>query len=248
MFWNASGTLEILSTSLSEHYTYLFIDLAVLMIPLAWSFERKISFYKYWPVLFLSIFLTSLLFVSWDIFFTSFSVWGFNDRYLLGIRFFGLPLEEILFFVCIPYACVFTHQALKLLWPINPVEIIVKQLTGVLIMVLAIVLVLNVDKWYTLSATALAIITILVLYRWSSPEALARIYLSYFVLLFPFLIVNGLLTGSFIDEEVVWYNNTQNLMFRIGTIPIEDVIYGFSLLAINMALFDFFKDRKIKYG
>ena len=49
-------------------------------------------------------------------------------------------------------------------------------------------------------------------------------------MLVPFAIVNGVLTGSFIPGEVVWYNDSQNLGIRIATIPIEDFAYAFSMI------------------
>ena len=51
-------------------------------------------------------------------------------------------------------------------------------------------------------------------------------------MLIPFFIVNGILTGSFIENEVVWYNNTENLNIRLFTIPIEDSVYAFTLILL----------------
>jgi len=50
--------------------------------------------------------------------------------------------------------------------------------------------------------------------------------------------VNGILTGSFIEGEVVWYNNTENLGLRIFTIPIEDFAYAFSMILYNLLLIE----------
>lgn len=58
---------------------------------------------------------------------------------------------------------------------------------------------------------------------------LGRFYLAYLVLLIPFSLVNGILTGTGIEEEVVWYNNSENISVRMLTIPLEDVFYGMLL-------------------
>ena len=46
--------------------------------------------------------------------------------------------------------------------------------------------------------------------------------------------MNGILTGSFIENEVVWYNNLENLNIRLFTIPIEDTVYAFTLILLNL--------------
>jgi lycopene cyclase domain-containing protein len=65
----------------------------------------------------------------------------------------------------------------------------------------------------------------------------------YAIILIPFFIVNGLLTGTGLDEPVVWYNDSQNLRMRILTIPVEDIFYGMLLLLLNTALFEKFKRK-----
>ena len=62
-------------------------------------------------------------------------------------------------------------------------------------------------------------------------------------MLIPFFIVNGILTGSFIENEVVWYNNSENLGVRLFTIPIEDSIYAFTLILTNLFLMEFLEKK-----
>ena len=231
---------------MNPHYTYLFIDIASISVPFLWSFEKKVQFVQYWKALFIAIFVTAVVFIPWDIAFTMHGNWGFNEKYLTGIYLFGLPIEEILFFICIPYASVFTHEALKYYLPKNPIERYSKVISITLLVLLLIVLLINLDKQYTVSATFLAIIEIVVFQFWLKSKDLGRIYFSYLVVLIPFFIVNGLLTGSLIPEEVVWYNNAENLGIRVGTIPADDLIYAFGLLVLNMQLFEYLKPANSK--
>jgi lycopene cyclase domain-containing protein len=72
---------------------------------------------------------------------------------------------------------------------------------------------------------------------------LGRFYLGYVVSLIPFLMVNGLLTGSFLEEPIVWYNDAENLGLRIGTIPVEDSVYMLLLLMMNTTIYEWLKAK-----
>ncbi|MGB0178070.1 MAG: lycopene cyclase domain-containing protein, partial [Owenweeksia sp.] len=69
---------------------------------------------------------------------------------------------------------------------------------------------------------------------------LGRFYLSYLFVLIPFFIVNGILTGFGIEEEVVWYNDQENMGTRIFTIPFEDAFYGMILILGVVSLYEYF--------
>ena len=100
---------------------------------------------------FLSLILTMGVFIPWDVIFTVNGIWGFNPNYFLGVKIFSLPLEEWLFFICIPFACVFTHYVLLLYFPKmklnhknNKIYCLYFNYST------AIIVSLNIDKWYTL--------------------------------------------------------------------------------------------------
>lgn len=215
---------------------YLLIELCTIIIPLLFSFDKRIGFYKKWPSLFLSVFLTGAFFIVADIYFTSNGIWGFNTRYTSGIFIAGLPLEEWLFFLIIPYSSIFIHNVYigyfpRVVLPANLVRII----TGIILSGLLLIMITNYDKVYTLFSSlvmAIALIVSLI----NKKSVLQIFYITFLIILIPLLIVNGILTGTLINDEVVWYNAGEITGIRILTIPVEDIAYGFSLILINLLL------------
>jgi lycopene cyclase domain-containing protein len=84
---------------------------------------------------------------------------------------------------------------------------------------------------------------VLLIAYFDKSKTINAFYFTFLVILIPFVLVNGILTGSFIDGEVVWYNNEENLGIRIFTIPIEDFSYGFSLILFNLLAISFLKNK-----
>ncbi len=221
-----------------QSYVYLSLDIASVLFPLIFSFYPKAHFASKWKAWTPAIIVPALIFIAWDEWFTRMGVWGFNPRYLTGISVGNLPLEEILFFICIPYACLFTYVAVNYFRKSEPLPDQGKRITWILIIGLLATGIKYYDHWYTavtfigLSAFLLILITAI------KPSYLGRFYFSYLFILIPFFIVNGILTGTAIDQPVVWYNNAENLGVRMGTIPFEDTFYGMLLILMNVAIYE----------
>lgn len=77
---------------------------------------------------------------------------------------------------------------------------------------------------------------VLMLAYFDKTNTISSFFLTFLIILVPFIIVNGILTGSFIENEVVWYNNDENLGIRFFTIPVEDFAYAFSMILFNLLL------------
>ncbi|WP_242132951.1 lycopene cyclase domain-containing protein [Aestuariivivens marinum] len=214
------------------NYLYLLLNLGSISIPFIFSFHPKLKFYKLWKPFIISVLAGMVVFIPWDIAFTINGFWGFNNNYLLGINLFNLPIEEWLFFICIPYACVFTHYALLYYFPKMELSTkTTKMLSYIFIIGFTVMALYNYNRWYTFINFSIAAILLLIVLN-KSLDLLKGFYLTFLVILIPFFLVNGLLTGSTIKNEVVWYNNTENLGIRLFTIPIEDVFYAFSLILL----------------
>lgn len=221
------------------HYTYLCVDIGCLLFPFLFSFYPKMPFYKNWKALFAGTLLMMGLFIPWDIFFTAKGIWGFNDNYILGLRLFGLPVEEWLFFICIPYACVFSYEAARYSIKKTSLQSISKGFGISIILICLLLVVFNIAHWYTVSACLLcATLIALHLFVWKS-NFLGWFFGIWLVLLIPFFISNGVLTGlnflqypiinlhpENITDQIVWYNNMHNLGIRIWSVPLDDFFYG----------------------
>jgi len=226
-----------------DKWLYVFINLGAIIIPFIAGFDKRLRFDKQWKFLFPAMLLTMLLFIPWDMVKTYLEVWGFNPRYLLGIYIGNLPLEEWMFFIAIPYACLFTYHSLNYLVKKDYLGKYADRITLVLAIVLLVIGLLNTGRLYT-SVTFISTGVFLLFHRYVvKGEYMGRFYLMYLVTLFPFFIVNGLLTGSFIPEEVVYYDNAQNLGIRLGTIPVEDMVYGLLMLLMNVTWFEYFRSK-----
>lgn len=219
---------------------YLLLNLGSISVPFLYSFHPRLQLHKRFLWIFVSIVLTMVIFIPWDVIFTIHEIWGFNDTYFLGAKVFSLPIEEWLFFICIPFACVFTHYTLLLYFPnLKLNKTTTKAISIGLITLLFILAVINYDKWYTVINFSLAIPITVLVYKYNT-KLLQHFFLTFLVMLIPFFIVNGILTGSFITDQVVWYNNAENLGIRMGTIPVEDSIYAFTMILCNLFLTEVF--------
>lgn len=222
-------------------HLYFLLNIGSFIIPFLFSFHPKLQFYKLWKYFFPATLIMMVFFVSWDIIFTHYGFWGFNEKYLSGIHLGNLPLEEWLFFICIPYACIFTVYSFKNLLPKfafseKTTTIIYASLQTILIATFLY----NYERWYTAINFGYAIL--LLAWVFNNNRKALNVFLPVFaILLIPFFIVNGFLTGSWIHEQVVWYNDAENLGIRIGTVPIEDSIYALTMLLTVFVLMEKFK-------
>lgn len=220
-------------------FTYLLVDLGSIIIPFIFSFHPKLGFNKKWRSTLLAISIVAAFFIGWDIYFTEIGVWGFNSTYLIGVNILNLPIEEILFFVCIPYACLFTYHCFKVLLPAFNFPYF-KVIIPLIISMLFVLGCVFIDNWYTSVVFISSSLTLIYFQFIVSMAWLKRAFFASLFLIIPFIIVNGILTGTGIDSEVVWYNPTEIMGYRLLTIPLEDFSYGFLLILFNIYFFEKF--------
>ncbi|MCY7410426.1 MAG: lycopene cyclase domain-containing protein [Chitinophagales bacterium] len=219
---------------------YLAINFFTILFPLLFSFESRIQYYRHWRFVIPSILITASWFLIWDYFFTKNNIWSFNDDFITGIHISNLPIEEILFFFCIPFACFFIYVIVREL--IFLPATLMKFRWEILVSALFFLFIglKNITLTYTAVACTSLGLWLLLLFILRI-NFFTTFLIAFLLQLIPFIIVNGMLTAF----PVVEYNDQFNLGIRFFTIPIEDFVYSGLLMIMNVTFYEWFKAKKV---
>lgn len=221
---------------------YLIFNIIVIAGPLIFGSIQKFYFLDRWRDALISAIIPAVPFLIWDSLVTD-KHWMFNPKFTLNFRLADLPLEECLFFVTVPLACLFTWQMIinrsdgshvrfgkiihysAFVFPIVGLWLFLagKEYTGLVL--ISISLAIFLDQYFKTDLVH---------------QKRFYVYLG-FIILFT-LIFNGYLTW----RPVVLYGESYQLGFRIFTIPIEDFGYGISLLFLCTIIYEKIKILKTK--
>jgi lycopene cyclase domain-containing protein len=230
-------------------FTYLLIDFCTIIICFLFSFDKRIQFNRHFGAFFKANVLVAIPFILWDIWFTKTGVWWFNEDYTLGINLAGLPLEEFLFFVCIPFACVFTYFCLDKFFDLSWANVFNNVIVFVSCIVCMVIALLNPDKTYTLVTAIVTTLVILYLHFIAKSNWIGQASFVFLILMLGFFPVNGILTGTGLESPIVNYNTDEILNIRMLTIPVEDAVYGYTQFMLTIYFFKWFnKASKIDAG
>lgn len=220
--------------------TYLLINILIILFPLVLSFDKNLRFYKNAKYVFASILIVSPAYIVWDIIATDRGDWAFSRIHLLGIYIYNLPLEEILFFITVPYSCIFIYETINFYVREKQYSAAKNILTIPVIILILLALVFN-KHTYTftvlLFTAAFFLLAILINYRLLNSKVF---WTSILICFIPFFIVNYFLTSI----PVVTYNDLAFSAVRVITIPLEDFLYSFSMVGLWILFYDFFRKKK----
>lgn len=220
--------------------TYLLINILIILFPLVLSFDKNLRFYKKVKYVLASILIVSPAYIIWDIIATDRGDWAFSKNHLLGIYIFNLPLEEILFFITVPYSCIFIYETIRFYLRDKEYSVTKNILSIPVIILILLALVFN-KYTYTftvlLFTAAFFLLAILINYSLLNSKVF---WISILICFIPFFIVNYYLTSI----PVVTYNDLAFSAVRVITIPLEDFLYSFSMVALWILFYEFFRIKK----
>lgn len=225
-------------------FTYLLINILTISICFIFSFDKRIRFDRYFMDFLKAATLVAIPFIISDAWFTKIGIWWFNETYLLGISLAGLPLEEILFFFCIPFSCVFTYFCLNKFFNLEWMDAFNNIIVWLTVIVTSVIALRFHELQYTFVTALVTLLSILILNFGLKMESIGKVSFIYGLLMLGFLPVNGVLTGTGLESPIVNYNSNEFMNIRIGTIPIEDAVYGYVLIIWNVFFFEKFSHEK----
>lgn len=195
---------------------YLIILIILLAGLLTLSFDKSLRLYKHWKDLLSTFLLTMVVFMLGNIIFTHIEHWFFNLLCNFDIYINKLPLENHLFFMIIPYACVFLFYGIQFYFPkfkLN--EQSTKVLTFLIVAALLLTSFLNLELTYTF--VNFILLSVLLLLSCFFVRELVQYYLArYSILPTPFIIINGILRDIVIEQAIFDYN--PQVIFEINAL------------------------------
>ncbi|MEO0289152.1 MAG: lycopene cyclase domain-containing protein [candidate division WOR-3 bacterium] len=214
---------------------YFLINVIIVIFPLIgsvlfhkYTLKKLISF-------FISFFSVGIPFIIWDSVATKRGDWYFNSKYVNTMKIFDLPLEEILFFITVPYACLFLYEGIKFFvfdTKVKQLPKIVITSSGLTFILLGVYFVFTPYTSTVFFVTGLTLIMLSYCFKFLLEDVHYYIFLVITFILF--FIFNSLLTGI----PIVMYSKDAITNIRVGTIPIEDFFYNFSMLTLYLGIYE----------
>lgn len=222
-------------------YTYSLVLFSTVIICFIASFDRRLQFHHHFGAFLRAASLVAIPFIAWDVWFTARGVWWFNTDYTLGVTIARLPIEEWLFFIFIPFSCIFTYYCFDKFFKFDWLAGFNNLIVFVSVVGCAVIALLHPDKIYTLVTAIATISTLLYLHFVARVAWIGKASLVFTVLMLGFFPVNGVLTGTGLDSPIVNYNPGDFLGIRMLTIPVEDAVYGYTQFLLILYFFKKFK-------
>jgi lycopene cyclase domain-containing protein len=214
-------------------FTYLALSLFIIAVPLWYTPDKRTAYYRRLPAVGFSIAVVSTCYLLWDILVTARGEWSFNGKYLTGVQILNIPLEEVLFFITVPYSCLFLYEVVLYAMTSTkfrlPAGVVIALILALLVASLAFY-----PQGYTAKALASCGFFLMVALLLDRPLLESKQYWIWLLICYvPFLIINTVLTAL----PVVEYNSKAIWGLRFGTIPLEDFFYNFAMLSFYLMVY-----------
>lgn len=209
------------------------LNLCIIAVPVWYTPDKRTAYYRRLPALGFSIAVVSTCYLLWDILVTARGEWSFNGKYLTGVQILNIPLEEVLFFITVPYSCLFIYEVVLYATKSSKFRLPASVISALILALLGSSLAFY-PQGYTAKALASCGFFLMIALLLDRPLLESKQYWIWLAICYvPFLIINTVLTAL----PVVEYNSKAIWGFRVGTIPLEDFFYNYAMLSFYLLVY-----------
>lgn len=225
-----------------KNFTYLLLLIGIFAVPIIFGSKKQIGFFSNLKYLIPAILFSVAIFVMWDLRFEEQAIWRFNSEFLTGRNILNLPIEEWLYFIGIPFLGVFIFENIKYYFNNFERPNTFLGLSLALFILFVIVAYFSRQKLYPFFTFFLLSIYLgYTIFRNRFKKHYTKFYLTYLVMLVPFILISGIITSL----PIIEYNPIHNLGIRLYSIPIENFAILFLILLMNITIYEYLKERRI---
>lgn len=222
-------------------FEYLIFNFIILLSPfLAYLLYNQMIFPNNVNYI-ISIVISSVLFIFHDIKVVN-KWWQFNKKYILGIKIFNLPVEEILFFFITSFSCL-------VIWiNLNKVSLLKNNLQFINLLFFSSVffyyfnLYKNTKKPYPKFIFFSLVILIFFDLILGTNVIIKFKFLIFSIIVF---ILTSIFNYYLTKRPIVIYQSYYKSNKKILSIPVEDFLYGFNFIYLTILLSEFFSKISI---
>ncbi|MBN2013178.1 lycopene cyclase domain-containing protein [candidate division KSB1 bacterium] len=219
---------------------YIIFNALVIAGPVLASFDQELRFVRRWKQALYAIAGPLAVFIMWDILIAG-RHWSFNPNYTLSVRLIGLPVGEWIFFITVPFACIFVWEVINLYLPDQRVLrseriYFIFIITGIIAVLMLAISSMEYAALVLVAITLCGVLDIL-----SGIKLLRR--RNTYVLMIAIITFTTIFNGYLTARPVILYNAAYLTGIHLGTIPLEDFGYGLALVMSCVILYETIKRR-----
>ncbi len=221
-------------------FEYLLLDAVIFAPVFAYACARRSFSRRQWFASAAAVLLVAVPFIAWDVAVAGHHWWS-DSRFVLGVRVLGLSLEEWLFFIAVPFACLFLWvTGFRHRGRARPSMRRIGVRVGLVLVVAAAGVGWGGPQYSALALLSLGLLVLadcswgaaVLTHRGALPFAIAVVLLT--------ALFDSFLTG----RPVVHYAPSAISGLRLGSIPIEDFGYGLALVGSVVTVFESITRRR----
>lgn len=225
-----------------QQYSFALILAGLALLIGVVGFGTKSNFARNLKYALPAVLFASIIFVIWDYRFDEQGIWRYDADQLSGITMGRLAFEPILFHILLPLLGLAVYQWIRTKTLLPGKANLFLAISLVLLLVFAWLAYSNRQQLHTFFTFFLTTVYFgYTIFRNRFKRHYNSFYISFLLLLVPYIIVQVLLLGI----PVLAYNPDHILGFFVLGIPVENFAALFLQLLMSVSVFEFLYERKL---